>query len=70
VVGITGCVGDGGAGVAVFTGALAVGGVAAVGVGTGGGLAQPARVMAAMSTMRFRRRCSIETFMFVKTGSR
>ena len=62
MVGITGGVGDRGAGVAVFTGALAVGSVAAVGAGTGGGPAQPARVMAAISTMRFRRRCSIETF--------
>jgi len=41
---------------------LVVGSVAAVGAGTGGGPAQPARVMAAISTMRFRRRCSIETF--------
>ena len=61
VVGITGCVGEGVTGVAVFTGALAVGSVAAVGAGTGGGPAQPARVMAAMNTMHVRRR-SIETF--------
>jgi hypothetical protein len=47
--------------VAVFTGALVVGSVAAVGAGTGGGPAQPARVMAAMNTMHVRRR-SIETF--------
>ncbi len=62
VVGITGCVGEGRKGVAVFTGALAVGSVAAVGAGTGSGPAQPARVMAAMNTMHVRRRCSIETF--------
>ena len=61
MVGITGGVGNRGAGVAVFTGALVVGSVAAVGAGTGVGPEQPARVMAAMSTMRFRRRCSIET---------